>query len=67
MDTDDRLAVRDVSVVWRGADHVLISKGLDPGDRVVTTTLATYAPGMALRTREPDRSGGAAGAKQVKK
>lgn len=54
MDGEDRLAIRPVTVIWRGPDHVLVTDGLAPGDRVVTTTLATYAPGMALRIREED-------------
>lgn len=52
MDKDDRLVIRQVEIVWRGPDHVLVTAGLAPGERVVTTTLAAYAPGMALRTRE---------------
>ena len=59
MDGDDKLAIRPVRVVWRGARHVLVTGGLEPGDRVVTTTLAAYAPGMALRTRDRPAAGAA--------
>jgi len=49
MGEDGRLDIREVSVAWRGAEAVLIAEGLDPGERVVTTRLATPAEGMALR------------------
>lgn len=49
---DGALEVRSVDVAWRGPDAVLIRSGLEPGERIVTTNLATFAPGMALRVRE---------------
>ena len=54
MDDQDKLQIRNVTVVWRGPSQVLLTDGLAPGDRVVTTTLATFAPGMALRVRKPE-------------
>ncbi|MEL6478539.1 MAG: efflux RND transporter periplasmic adaptor subunit [Pseudomonadota bacterium] len=54
MTDEDKLEIRDVDVVWRGPDRVLVSGGLAPGDRVITTNLAVTAPGMTLRLREPD-------------
>ncbi|MBY8975128.1 efflux RND transporter periplasmic adaptor subunit [Rhodobacteraceae bacterium NNCM2] len=53
MTPDNTLDVRDVEIAWRGADRVLISSGLEPGERVVTTNLAISAPGMKLRVAEP--------------
>lgn len=50
MQDDATLAVRKVDVAWRGAETVLIRSGLEAGERVVTTYLATFAPGMTLRT-----------------
>ena len=52
MDAEDKLQIRPVRLLWRGPEHVLVGEGLALGERVVTTTLATYAPGMALRTRD---------------
>jgi RND family efflux transporter MFP subunit len=52
MNEEDRLEVRPVDVAWRGADGVLIRSGLAPGERIVTTPLATHAEGMELRVRE---------------
>lgn len=49
MTDDDTLEIRDVEIAWRGAETVLVSAGLEAGDRVVTTHLATVADGMKLR------------------
>ncbi len=54
MNGDDKLEIRAVEILWRGPDHVLVGTGLKAGDRVVTTALATVAPGMALRTRKAE-------------
>jgi len=52
MGAEDRLEIRPVAIAWRGAREVLVTDGLSPGERIVTTDLATVAPGMALRTEE---------------
>ena len=54
MDEGDKLEVRSVEIAWRGIDTVLVTDGIAPGERIVATRLARYAPGMALRTREGD-------------
>jgi len=51
MNAQDQLEVRQLDIAWRGPDQVLVTGGLAPGDRIVATRLATFAPGMALRTR----------------
>ena len=63
MNGEDRLEVREVDVAWRGPDNVLVTSGVGPGERIVTTTLATFAPGMELRTRsgDPDTANGDTG------
>lgn len=50
MNAEDKLEIRALSIAWRGPEAVLATEGLAPGDRIVTTRLATFAPGMALRT-----------------
>lgn len=50
MTADGRLEVRDPGIVWRGAEQVLVTSGVAPGERIVTTPLATWSEGMALRT-----------------
>ncbi|MEE9382010.1 MAG: HlyD family efflux transporter periplasmic adaptor subunit [Nannocystaceae bacterium] len=44
------LEVRDVEVAWGTSDHVFVSRGLEPGDRLVTTRVGSPLPGMKLRT-----------------
>lgn len=47
---DGLLNVRPVTVAFRDAEHAYISQGLDTGEKVVTSTLATVAEGAPLRT-----------------
>ena len=55
---EDKLEVRETEILFQDAKHAYISKGLESGDEVVTTTLATVAEGIGLRRilDEPDRS-----------
>jgi RND family efflux transporter MFP subunit len=50
MGKDDTLIIRDVQVAWRDRDVVHVSAGLEPGDRLIVSPLATPAPGIPLRT-----------------
>lgn len=54
MNDEDRLEIREVPVIWRGQDRVLIG-GLRDGERLVTTRMSAPVEGMSLRTLEnPD-------------
>ncbi|HKJ76252.1 MAG TPA: efflux RND transporter periplasmic adaptor subunit [Gammaproteobacteria bacterium] len=55
---DGKLVIREVEVAFRGPSKVLIAAGVEDGDEVVATELATPVPGMALRTAEAARDGG---------
>jgi RND family efflux transporter MFP subunit len=46
---DSKLDIREVDIVFRDADHAYIQAGLQDGEQVVTTTLATVADGIGLR------------------
>lgn len=46
---DDTLAFREVDVVFRGPDYVLIQSGLQEGENVVTSILSSPVEGMRLR------------------
>jgi hypothetical protein len=46
---DETLEIRDVDVVLREADSVLVGVGLKAGERVITSRLAAPLPGMKLR------------------
>jgi hypothetical protein len=52
MRTDGTLDIRPVSVAFGGDRRVLISHGLEDGERVVTTDLPAPVDGMPLRLRE---------------
>lgn len=49
MGADDRLEVRSLDIVWRDDDALLVRGGVAPGERLVTSTLATPVPGMKVR------------------
>jgi len=56
---DGELRVREVAVVHRDAEHAYIEDGLDAGEVIVVTNLATVTDGLALRRAEDgDPSGG---------
>ena len=55
-DTDGLLRVRDVSVVRRDRDRVVIDEGIEAGEQIVVSPLRIYSEGMELRaldTSEP--------------
>lgn len=52
MRPDNTLEIRAVDVLFRGRDTVLVERGLEAGERLVTTALTAPVAGMALRTNE---------------
>lgn len=46
---NEKLEIRETEIVFRDAQYTYIREGLDDGDEVVTSTLATVAPGIGLR------------------
>ena len=50
---DDKLEIREAVVVFRDAEFAYIQDGLESGEEVVTTTLATVAPGIGLKKANP--------------
>lgn len=48
---DGKLDIREVQIDFRDGDNVYISDGLDDGDEVVVSTLATPAAGIGLKNR----------------
>lgn len=55
------LQIRDAEVVFRDANYAYVREGLEGGEEVITTTLATVAEGVRLRKRS-DAIGDNAGA-----
>jgi len=50
MNDDDLLEIREVRIAWTEPDSVLVTGGLEPDERVVTSRIATPVPNMLLRT-----------------
>lgn len=48
MDEAGRLDVRDVAIAWGDDDDVVLASGVEPGERIVTSSLAAPVPGMPL-------------------
>ncbi len=48
LDESDTLEVRQVPIVWRRHDDALV-RGLEPGERLITSRIAAPVPGMQLR------------------
>ncbi len=46
---DEKLEIRETEIVFRDAEHAYVRQGLEDGDEVVVTTLATVAEGVGLR------------------
>jgi RND family efflux transporter MFP subunit len=52
MNDQSLLEIREVEIAWTEPDVVLITGGLAPGERIVTSRIATPVPNMPLRTAE---------------
>lgn len=55
---DGKLDIRDVQVTFRDAEFAYIASGLDAGEDVVTTSLATVTDGLDLRREDDTASAG---------
>lgn len=51
---DDKLEIRETEIVFQDPEYAYVRSGLETGEEVVTTTLATVANGVLLRLAEPD-------------
>ena len=54
VDGDEQLLDREVVIGWRSRDEVVVTGGLDPGDRVVTSPILRAIRGMAVQIAEDD-------------
>lgn len=52
-DKNDQLEIRSVQVLWRARDVVYIGKGLEDGERIVSSDLAIRVPGSPLKLNAP--------------
>ncbi len=56
---DNRLERRRIDVIWRDAEHIVVSGGLDAGERISLTPLPFAADGASVRVQgetPPDRA-----------
>ncbi|MGM0434355.1 MAG: efflux RND transporter periplasmic adaptor subunit [Pseudomonadota bacterium] len=51
---DGSLSIRDVDIAFRDAEYAYVSDGVEDGDAVVTSDLASVVDGADLRTEEDD-------------
>jgi RND family efflux transporter MFP subunit len=51
---EGRLDIKQVTILKKRKDDVLVSEGIDEGDEVVTSLLATPLPGVKLILTEPE-------------
>ncbi len=62
LDQDDQLEIRQVTVARAGVESAVITAGLTPGDRLITSNLQYVVDGMPLRPADaPARMAGAEG------
>lgn len=53
MNDDGKLKIRKVTVIYIGRDVVIISDGLEAGEKLITNRLRTAVDGMDVRVEEP--------------
>jgi len=49
IDGEGKLGVREVTVLWRRIDEVLVDTQLAPGERIITSRIQSPIPGMDIR------------------
>jgi RND family efflux transporter MFP subunit len=51
---DGKLSIRQAEIAFRDKDFAYLSKGVEAGEQIVTTSLASVTEGAALRTKPSD-------------
>ncbi len=54
MNDEQLLEIREVDIGWSTKNTVLLTAGVEPGERIVTSRIATPVPNMPLRTATPE-------------
>ena len=52
LNRDNKLVISDATLVTKDSENVYLSEGLEDGDLLITSNLATVAPGTLLRTAQ---------------
>jgi RND family efflux transporter MFP subunit len=53
VDSENRLRIMDIKIVWRGADQVFV-RGLEPGTKLIVSDLSAAVEGMKLSIAPPE-------------
>lgn len=56
LDENDQLDIRTVSITHSSPDFAVIDQGIEPGERLITSTIRNPIPGMALQAGRADPS-----------
>jgi RND family efflux transporter MFP subunit len=56
VDQDDRLSLRTLQIAFGNDDEVIATEGVEPGDRIVVTTLTQPIEGMRVRVKQGERA-----------
>jgi len=54
LDKEDKLAIKHVNTIWRDEEYVFVRDGLQPGDLLILSALATPVDGMELRAEKSE-------------
>jgi multidrug efflux pump subunit AcrA (membrane-fusion protein) len=52
---DDKLKIKEVSILRSYKDSVIITEGISEGDRIISTPLSGAVDGMRVRLKSDDR------------
>lgn len=52
VDAENRLRLRDITIVRSDREHAFIDGGIEPGERVIVSTLEAPVEGMAVRVQD---------------
>lgn len=61
---DGVLRYRDVSVLWKGREQVILAGGIEAGERVILSPMDVAVDGMKVRVPGGGEDGGTAGARE---
>lgn len=56
VDDDDRLRFREVKVLWETADEIIVTEGLNSGDRVCLTSFSDVVEGTKVEVAKSNKS-----------
>lgn len=58
---EDKLEIRTVDIAWRDREEVLVTSGVEPGERIITSPLTAPVAGMSLQVVGATKTAGSGG------